>query len=192
MYTLSCCLSLKLIIKKLNMNFNYSFASLFVVVFAFLWMPGYSQGANVIDFHEKLANLSEVEANELNELVNGSQNAIFINFTNNNPGKHVDPYKGDLVKVMLINSPADFSLLSSTYNEDLRSIKLIDIRWDGKSDFPLDEYILEKMEALEFVIIRSESAFEPDKIKNSFISMIRQIKEGKSTELLFDRLENAQ
>lgn len=147
----------------------------------------YAQGVEVIDIDTKLQELPSTQAEHLEYLVYKLPNSLFINAETNKPDKlHRDM---EVVEVILLNTTEEFVKLAKAYKEDIGSVKLLNITWDGSSTILLPGNILEDLLSLEYVYIRSMVELDGDVVRINFIDILNELNNYNHIGIIYETLE---
>lgn len=152
-----------------------------------------AQSPAITEYNAKLNSLTEeIEEEILENLVNGAPAMIFISADSNQPKAY--QRSGEQIKMMMLNQPADLTLLLNAYKGQLEAVRVINIEWNGTDNFTFPTNLLEQLPSIQYVYIRSYQDLSKAKIEAAFQGLI-QLLSGQTeveVEILYSTMEQPQ
>lgn len=144
-----------------------------------------AQEIGITDYTTKQQSLDSTSAASLSKLI-ASAYGLYVD-ANANAAAY--PINLRAAKKMSIENSNDWQIIITAYPQSLHTIELIDIVWDGTTEFAIPDGSIENMPNLNYVYIRSQSALSRSLINSSFRELIEQITPEAGIEILFHTME---
>ncbi len=156
----------------------------YILVVFVLFLGFQVQAQNTITAYEiKLSSLSTTEAEKLDYLANGAPSSMFV--TRDNEAKINRSTNITTIVEMTLVKPSDFTKLVNAFENNLAEIEIINIEWDGQEDWAISNVILQKMEHLKYIYIRSYQPLNASIIQSRLQNLMNALEEKANVEVLF-------
>ncbi|WP_353102107.1 hypothetical protein [Myroides odoratus] len=140
------------------------------------------QAQNIIDYQAKLNSLSNVEANQLENLINGVPTSMHVNYDGETK-IHIG--NSDLVLEMAVRTSEDITKLAVAFDKELAEVIVLNIEWNGQNDIEIAADVLTKMKHLRYVYIKSYETLSDTVIQAKLQRLLLTLNQKENVEVLY-------
>jgi len=165
-------------------------AVLYITMFFALCFGFKAQSQNAVtEYDVKLNSLQNSSREILNNLINGPQSSAFVN-DDQQPKIYVR--SGEQVNTLFVKKPTDFTLVSNDYTNEINTVKVLNIEWNGSDVFNFPNNLLSILPNLEYVYVRSYQNLSKQTIETNFQGLLALLSSKSGVEVLYLTMEQPQ
>lgn len=165
-------------------------AVLYITMFFALCFGFKAQSQNAVtEYDVKLNSLQNSSREILNNLINGPQSSAFVN-DDQQPKIYVR--SGEQVNTLFVKKPSDFILVSNNYTNEINTVKVLNIEWNGSDVLNFPNNLLSILPNLEYVYVRSYQNLSKQTIEKNFQGLLALLSSKSGVEVLYLTMEQPQ